>query len=142
MIEIRTATDHDLRRLCEIHESWDAITPMGLKKLTAVSGRHCKAIDLDGHTVGLLIVQLSAQDARIIRLVIDPAFRRRGVGRAAVTWCRQRLRADRKFLLLHLPGQTKEQMRFAHDVGFRCVAAYGGKHKTFTYEIELTEVEA
>jgi hypothetical protein len=51
---------------------------MGLKKLTAVSGRHCKAIDLDGHTVGLLIVQLSAQDCRIVRLVIDPAFRRAG----------------------------------------------------------------
>jgi ribosomal protein S18 acetylase RimI-like enzyme len=142
MIEIRTATNDDLRRLCAIHESFDPITPMGLKKLTSVSGRHCKAIDLDGHTVGLLIVQLSAQDARIIRLVIDPAFRRRGIGRAAVAWCRQRLRADRKFLLMHLPGQTIEQMQFAHAVGFRCVAAYGGKHKTFTYAIEAAEVEA
>jgi hypothetical protein len=45
-------------------------------------------------------------------------------------------------LLLHLPGQTKEQMRFAYAVGFRCVAAYGGKHKTFTYAIEAQEVEA
>jgi GNAT superfamily N-acetyltransferase len=142
MIEIRTATNDDLRRLCEIHEYWNAITPMGLKKLTAVSGRHCKAIDLDGHTVGLLIVQLSAQDARIIRLVIDPAFRKRGIGRAAVAWCRQRLRADRRFLLLHLPGQRKYQMRFAYAVGFKCVRAYGGKHKTFTYAIEAAEVQA
>jgi ribosomal protein S18 acetylase RimI-like enzyme len=142
VIEIRTATNDDLRRLAEIHESFAAITPMQLAKLTLAPGRHCKAIDFDGHTVGLLIVQLSAQDARIVRLVIDPAFRRRGIGRAAVAWCRQRLRADRKFLLMHLPGQTQEQMQFAHAVGFRCVAAYGGKHKTFTYAIEAAEVEA
>jgi ribosomal protein S18 acetylase RimI-like enzyme len=142
MIEIRTATNDDLRRLCAIHESFDPITPMGLKKLTAVSGRHCKAIDLDGHTVGLLIVQLSAQDARIIRLVIDPAFRRRGIGRAAVAWCRQRLRADRKFLIAHVPGPTIDQVEFLWDCGFQCVAVYGDKHKTFTYAIEAAEVEA
>jgi GNAT superfamily N-acetyltransferase len=142
MIEIRTATNDDLRRLAEIHESWDSITPMQLAKLTLAPGRHCKAIDLDGHTVGLLIVQLSSQDARIIRLVIDPAFRRQGIGRAAVAWCRQRLRADRRFLLLHLPGQRKYQMRFAYAVGFKCVRAYGGKHKTFTYAIEAAEVQA
>ncbi len=142
MIEIRTATNDDLRRLAEIHQSFAAITPMQLAKLTLVPGRHCKAIDLDGHTVGLLIVQLSAQDARIIRLVIDPAYRKQGIGRAAVAWCRQRLRADRRFLLLYLPGQTQDQMRFAYAVGFKCVRAYGGKHKTFTYAIEAAEVEA
>ena len=142
MTEIRTATNDDLRRLCAIHESFDPITPMGLKKLTAVSGRHCKAIDFGGHTVGLLIVQLSSQDARIIRLVIDPAFRGRGIGRAAVAWCRQRLRADRKFLIAHVPAPTAEQVHFLFAVGFRCVGAYGAKHKTFTYEIESTEVEA
>jgi hypothetical protein len=52
------------------------------------------------------------------------------------------LRADRRFLLLHLPGQRKYQMRFAYAVGFKCVAAYGGKHKTFTYAIEAAEVQA
>jgi ribosomal protein S18 acetylase RimI-like enzyme len=142
VIEIRTATNDDLRRLCAIHESWDAITPMGLKKLTAVSGRHCKAIDLDGHTVGLLIVQLSTRDARIIRLVIDPAFRRRGIGRAAVAWCRQRLRADRKFLIAHVPAPTAEQVDFFFAVGFFCCAVHGGKHKSFTYTLEAQEVEA
>ncbi len=142
MIEIRTATNDDLRRLCEIHESFDPITPMGLKKLTAISGRHCKAIDLDGHTVGLLIVQLSAQDARIIRLVIDPAFRGRGIGRAAVAWCRQRLRADRRWLVAHVPAPTIDQVEFLWACGFQCVAVYGGKHKSFTYAIEAAEVEA
>ncbi len=142
MIEIRTATNDDLRRLCAIHESFAAITPMGLKKLTAVSGRHCKAIDLDGHTVGLLIVQLSSRDARIVRLVIDPAFRGQGIGRAAVAWCRQRLRADRKFLIAHVPGSTIDQVEFLWACGFRCVAVYGGKHKSFTYSIEASEVEA
>jgi ribosomal protein S18 acetylase RimI-like enzyme len=142
VIEIRTATNDDLRRLCAIHESFDPITPMGLKKLTAVSGRHCKAIDFDGHTVGLLIVQLSAQDARIIRLVIDPAFRRRGIGRAAVAWCRQRLRADRKFLIAHVPAPTAEQVDFLFAVGFFCCAVHGGKHKSFTYTLESQEVEA
>jgi GNAT superfamily N-acetyltransferase len=142
MIEIRTATNDDLRRLCEIHDSFDPITPMGLKKLTAVSGRHCKAIDLDGHTVGLLIVQLSAQDARIIRLVIDPAFRGQGVGRAAVAWCRQRLRADRRWLVAHVPAPTIDQVDFLFAVGFFCCAVHGGKHKSFTYTLEATEVEA
>ena len=141
MIEIRTATNDDLRRLCEIHESFDAITPMGLKKLTAVSGRHCKAIDLDGHTVGLLIVQLSAQDARIIRLVIDPAFRGRGIGRAAVAWCRQRLRADRRLLIVHVPAVTAEQVSFLFSCGFQCCAVYGERHKSFTYGLEVTGVE-
>ena len=142
MITIRTATNDDLRRLCAIHESWDAITPMGLKKLTAVSGRHCKAVDFGGHTVGLLIVQLSSRDARIIRLVIDPAFRRRGIGRAAVAWCRQRLRADRKFLIAHVPAVTAEQVSFLFFCGFHCCAVYGDRHKSFTYGIEATEVEA
>jgi ribosomal protein S18 acetylase RimI-like enzyme len=142
MITIRTATNDDLRRLCAIHESWDPITPMGLKKITAVSGRHCKAIDLDGHTVGLLIVQLSAQDARIIRLVIDPAFRRRGIGRAAVAWCRQRLRADRRWLIAHVPGPTIDQVEFLWHCNLQCVRAFGGKHKTFTFQYFAAEVEA
>jgi ribosomal protein S18 acetylase RimI-like enzyme len=142
MIEIRTATNDDLRRLAEIHESFAAITPMQLAKLTLAPGRHCKAIDFDGHTVGLLIVQLSAQDARIIRLVIDPAFRRRGIGRAAVVWCRQRLRADRKFLIAHVPAPTAEQVDFLFAVGFFCCAVHGGKHKSFTYTLEAQEVEA
>jgi GNAT superfamily N-acetyltransferase len=128
--------------LCEIHENFDPITPMGLKKLTAVSGRHCKAIDLDGHTVGLLIVQLSNKDAEIVRMVIDPAFRRRGIGRAAVAWCRQRLRADRRWLIAHVPAPTVEQVHFLFAVGFRCVAAFGNKHKSFTYTLEAQEVEA
>ena len=142
MIEIRTATNDDLQRLCEIDESFGAITPMGLKRLTAISGRHCKAIDLDGHTVGLLIVQLSAQDARIIRLVIDPTYRRKGIGRAAVAWCRQRLRADRRWLVAHVPAPTSEQVDFLFAVGFFCCAVHGGKHKSFTYTLEAAEVEA
>jgi len=142
MIEIRPATNDDLRRLCQIHESFDQLTPAKLKWLTAVSGRHCKAIDLDGHTVGLLIVQLSAQDARIIRLVIDPAYRRKGIGRAAVAWCRQRLRADRRWLVAHVPAPTAEQVDFLFAVGFFCCAVHGGRHKSFTYTLEAQEVEA
>ncbi len=142
MIEIRTATNDDLRRLCQIHESFDPITPMQLKRLTAISGRHCKAIDLDGHTVGLLIVQLSAQDARIIRLVIDPAYRKQGIGRAAVAWCRQRLRADRRWLVAHVPAPTAEQVDFLFAVGFFCCAVHGGRHKSFTYTLEAAAVEA
>jgi ribosomal protein S18 acetylase RimI-like enzyme len=142
VIEIRTATNDDLRRLAEIHESFAAITPMQLAKLTLAPGRHCKAIDFDGHTVGLLIVQLSAQDARIVRLVIDPAFRRRGIGRAAVAWCRQRLRADRRWLVAHVPAPTAEQVDFLFAVGFFCCAVHGGRHKSFTYTLEAQEVEA
>ncbi|MCA9524279.1 MAG: ribosomal protein S18-alanine N-acetyltransferase [Myxococcales bacterium] len=62
-------------------------------ELTRPIGR-CFGADLDGRCVGYAVIWVIEEQADVINLVVDPRWRRRGVGRALFEYALGALRVD------------------------------------------------
>ncbi len=85
MLLLRDARESDIPRLMEILEASPEAGRWSETDLRPKPGRHVTVAELDGQTAGFLLAACPiAEEAEILTLAVDPAHRRRGLGRALV----------------------------------------------------------
>ena len=94
-IRLRRATAADLPSVSRLLElGFGRPAPEDLAGRLASSHEQTTIVELSGSAVGTLRFRRDGNDARIYAFVIDPAWRGRGIGRAALRCACDRLRAE------------------------------------------------
>jgi len=124
---LRIVTDTEWRRVPAIDaaafgETWKAGLPALLEALTSASTSAILGVD-DPETAtlaGYVIVARSAETGYLQRIAVDPAFHRRGMGRAltraAHTWCR---RKGARSIILNTKPENEAALSLYLSEGYR-----------------------
>jgi GNAT superfamily N-acetyltransferase len=140
MATVRQASEADIPRILELyevltgerHDLTQHETGPLFKEISAMPGHELLVAEEEGVVVGsmvLLIVPNFSHGAlpwaMVENLVVDPAHRRRGIGRALMDYARDRAREAGCYKMQLLSNtKRKEAHRFYKKLGFK-TSAYG-----------------
>ncbi len=131
-VRLRAAGPFDLATLAALHaacfaERWDSAAMAAL-----LSGPGCAALValLDERPVGFVLLRTAGDEAEIITIGVDPAFRRRHIGsRLLEEACAQAARAGAQSLYLEVAEDDAGARRFYATAGFEPVGHRRGYYR-------------
>ena len=96
--------------------------------------RHCESVVLtarnDRTIAGFAIMRYGDEAAHLNLLAVDPAYRRRGIGRRLVTWLEETALTAGTFIIgLELRAQNREAQDFYRALGYREVGRVPGYYQ-------------
>lgn len=100
--------------------------------------------EVGGLIVGYMMYELHKNHLRLVRLVVDPAARRRGVGRSMIERLESKLNSHRRYRIVAVCLDTRTDVHlFLQAQGFLATGVERQKEGpdlyTFKYEMERTE---
>jgi ribosomal protein S18 acetylase RimI-like enzyme len=118
MVEIRWMIRRDTPSILEM----DSITEDELIKHLRARNSIGKVAMLDGEVVGYMLYAYRKQQLRLLRLVVHPSHRRKGIGRQLIERLQTKLNPERLIKILSAVDETNlGGQLFLKAMGFRAV---------------------
>jgi ribosomal-protein-alanine N-acetyltransferase len=108
-------------------------------------GYRCHVILLDGHIAGYGVMSVAAGESHILNLCVDPGLRRRGLGRALLTYLlKDAVAAGARVMLLEVRPSNTAGIALYEQMGFKRIGmrkdyypARGGREDAIMLEREV-----